>query len=124
MAVTVQPYTEDRVAAVKAFNQRLATGGIPREFQFPESSIPYWLPPQNGRRIYQNYYLAIDGDMVRGAFILKYQDFLLNGQTRPVVYYHLPISEGIVNKAFASVGVHMLRSAMKIEPMLFALGMG
>ena len=109
---------------MKAFNERLAAGGVAREFFFPESNVPYWLPKLNGRRLYQEYYLALEGDFVRGGFILKHQDFSLSGATQPVVYYHLPVSEGIVNKAYASVGVLMLRSAMKMQPTLFALGMG
>jgi hypothetical protein len=124
MAIAIQPYTEDRIPAVNAFNQRLAAGGIAPEFHFPEGNVPHWLPKQDGGRVYQEYYLAIDGDAVRGAFILKFQDFSLGGETRPIVYYHLPVSEGIVNKAYASVGVVMLRSALKMQPMLFALGMG
>jgi hypothetical protein len=78
----------------------------------------------DGRRIYQEFYLAVDGNDVRGAYILKFQDFSVRGEVRPVVYYHLPISEGIVNKTYSSVGVHMLRSAMKAQPLLFCLGMG
>jgi len=124
MAIVIQPFTEDRVTAVKAFNQRLAAGGIPSRFHFPESSIPEWLPKENGRRIYQEYYLAVEGNDVRGGFILKHQEFSVGGQTLPIVYYHLPVSEGIVNNSYANVGVLMLRVAMKMQPMLFALGMG
>src|SRR5207245_11769501 len=47
-----------------------------------------------------------------------------NVKPQPEFNYHLPIYEGIVNKANAGVGVHMLRSALKLQPMLFALGMG
>jgi hypothetical protein len=124
MAIAIHPYTADRIPAVRAFNQRLAAGGVAPEFHFPESDFPYWLPKLEGRRTYQEYYLALEGDTVRGAFILKFQDFSLGGSSEPVIYYHLPVSEGIVNKAYASVGVLMLRSAMKMQPMLFALGMG
>ena len=124
MAIAIRPYTEDRIPAVKAFNQRLTVGGIAPEFHFPESNVPHWLPKQEGRGIYQGYYLALEEDNVRGAFILKFQDFMLGGETLPIVYYHLPVSEGIVSKAYASVGVTMLRSAFKMQPRLFALGMG
>jgi hypothetical protein len=124
MPIAIHPYTEDRIPSVRAFNQRLAAGGVAPEFHFPESNIPSWLPRLDARRIYQDYYLALDGDAVRGAFILKFQDFCVGGEIRQVVYYHLPVSEGIVNKAYASVGVMMLRSAMKLQPTLFALGMG
>jgi hypothetical protein len=112
------------VPAVRAFNQRLAAGGIAPEFHFPESHIPHWLPKTDSQHIYQEYYLAVDDQFVRGGFILKYQEFWLGGEMRSLAYYHLPVSEGIVNKKYAGIGVHMLRSAMKMQPMLFALGMG
>lgn len=124
MAIAIQPYTADKIPAVKAFNQRLAAGGIRPEFHIPESNLPDWLPKEDGSRIYQEYYLAVDGIEVRGGFILKYQNFLLGGENLPVVFYRLPVSEGIVDKAYTSVGVLMLRSAMKMQPCLFALGMG
>src|SRR5438132_14193645 len=98
MAIAIQPYSADLIPAVKAFNQRLVSGGVAPEFHFPENNIPHLLPKLEGRRIHQEYYLAVDGDCVRGGFILKYQDFFFHGKPQPVVYYHLPISEGIVNK--------------------------
>src|SRR5712691_6906596 len=107
MAIAIQPYTEKWIPAVKALNQRLAAGGVAPEFHFPESNTPPWLPKLDGRRIYQEFYLAVDGNVVRGAYILKFQDFSVRGEMRPVVYYHLPVSEGIVNKTYSSVGVHM-----------------
>jgi hypothetical protein len=124
MAIAIQSYSADLIPAVKAFNRRLAAGGIAPEFHFPENNTPHWLPKLEGHRIYQEYYLAVDGDCVRGGFILKYQDFFSHGKPQPLVYYHLPVSEGIINKAYAGVGAHMLRSALKLQPMLFALGMG
>ena len=124
MAIAIQPYTEKWIPAVKAFNQRLAAGGIATEFHFPENHLPSWLPKLEGRNLYQEFYLAVEGDAVHGAYILKHQDFSLHGKIVPVIYYHLPISEGIVNKAYSSVGVHMLRNAMKQQPVLFCLGMG
>jgi hypothetical protein len=124
MPITIEPYSENLIPAVRAFNQNLDLGGAPAEFRFPESNVPHWLPRIDGRRIFQQYYLAIDGESVRGGFVLKHQDFSLHRTIRPIVYYHLPISQGIINKSYASVGVMMLRRAIKREPMLFALGMG
>jgi hypothetical protein len=124
MATVIQPYTEEWIPSVQAFNRRLAAGGIGPEFHFPESNIPHWLPKLDGRRIYQEYFVATDGDAVRGAYILKVQDFSFRGEMHRVGFYHLPLSEGIVNKAFASVGVHLLRHAIQSRPLLFCLGMG
>ena len=124
MAIAIQPYTENWIPAVKAFNRRLGAGGVDPAFHFHETSTPPWLPKTGDRRIYQEFFLALEGDQVRGAFILKFQDFFLHGQMRTVAYYHLPISEGIVNKAYSNVGVHMLRSALRAQPLLYCLGMG
>ena len=124
MAIGIRPYTEEWTPAVRAFNQRLAAGGIAPEFHFPENHVPHWLREVESRRIYQRYFLATDGDAVRGGCILKFQDFSLRGEVRPVAFYRLPLSEGIVNKAYAGVGVHLLRHAVKSQPLLFALGMG
>jgi hypothetical protein len=124
MAIAIHRYTDDWIPSVKAFNRRLAARGITPEFHFPESNLPDWLPMVRDSRIYQEYFLATEDGEVRGGFILKYQDFSLKGETRQVAFYRLPVSEGIVDKAYASVGVMMLRSAMKMQPTLFALGMG
>jgi len=124
MAIVIQPYTADLVPAVKAFNQRLEAGGIARAFYFPEQHVPCWLPKLDGRRIYQEFYLAVEDESVRGGFSLKYQDFWLRDGVRTVGFYQMAISEGIVNRTYFSVGVQMLRHAGKAQPMLFALGMG
>jgi hypothetical protein len=124
MAIVIESYTEDLTPAVKAFNCRLAAGGVAREFRFPETSVPEWLPRRNGERIYQEYFVAVNGDRVHGGFILKSQDFVVDGRLLSLAHYRLPVSEGIIDRAYASVGVHMLRGALKMRPMLFALGMG
>jgi hypothetical protein len=124
MAIAIEPYTESLVPAVAAFNQRLDAGGVPHEFRFHESHVPSWLPRVDGRRIYQEFHVAIENGNVRGAYILKFQDFSLGGHILPIAYYHLPVSEGIVDRTYSTVGVQMLRSAMKAHPLLFCLGMG
>ena len=124
MAIVIQPYTPELAPAVRALNTRLEAGGVAREFHFPESSVPEWLPKLPGRRIFQEYFLAVEGDAVRGGYIVKQQDFWINGEVRPIAFYRLPLSEGIVNRAYTSVGVVMLRSALGRKPVMFALGMG
>jgi len=74
---------------LRAFNNRLKASGVP--YQFPEHSTPAWLPPQDSRRTFQEYYLAVeDGETVRGGYILKWQEFHIAGVTKPVGYVHLP----------------------------------
>jgi hypothetical protein len=122
MALRIEPYREEHIAAVREFNARLRAGGS--EFKFPESPAPEWLPPAEGRRIYQRFFLALEECAVRGAYILKFQDFSFGGEVRPVGYYHLPLSEGIVDPAHRMVGIQLPMDALRREPLLYALGMG
>src|SRR5512135_2756997 len=107
MAIEIRPYSEELSSAVKAFNQRLKAGGVP--YQFPEHHVPKWLPKLEGRKIFQEYFLAVeDGSEVRGTFMLKHQVFSLAGEPFVMAAYQLPISEGLVNKTYASIGVQVL----------------
>ena len=124
MPIAIRPFTPEWIPAVQGLNRRLAAGGVDAALLFPEHPTPAWLPRLPGRDIYQEYFLAVDGDHVRGGFILKRQPFWLSGRLKELTFYHGPISEGIVDRSFASVGVLMVRAALKAEPRLFALGMG
>lgn len=123
MTIEVKPYTEELIPAVVAFNQRLKAGGS--NYQFPEHPVPKWLPKLDGRKIYQEFFVAVEeGGEVRGAFGLKHQEFSIFGETVSLGFSQLPISEGIVNKAYALTGVQVLMNVLKREPMVFALGIG
>nr|MBC8487889.1 hypothetical protein [Bacteroidota bacterium] len=123
MAVEIKPYTDDVISAVIDFNKRLKKGGA--TFKFPESNISKWLPKIEHRKIYQEYFLCLEkGSIVRGAYILKHQQFSLSGDVISIADYQLPISEGIINKQYNFVGVCLLTNALKKQPLLFALGMG
>lgn len=124
MALAITPFTEDLVPAVKEFNARLIEGGVFHEFQFHESPTCAWLPKIENRRIYQEYFLAVEDGAVRGGYVLKHQPFSFRGELQNLPFYHGPISEGLFNKKYASVGALLTRHALKMQPLLFALGMG
>ena len=122
MGIEIRPYTINEINAVKDFNRRLRKFGI--TYQFPETNIPEWLPKLDNRKIYQEYFLAVENNIkVRGAYILKHQEFVFYGEKLAIGYYHLPISEGIINKDYFFIGSQMLRNALKRQPFLFASGM-
>ncbi len=123
MAILIKPFTEDLIPAVKAFNLRLEARGIAKDFQFPEDPTPRWLPKVDGRSTYQELFLAVEKELVRGGYIIKHQNFSFRRQIRSVGFYHSPISEGIIDKGYVGVGVRMLLSALQAQPLLFALGM-
>lgn len=123
MKIEIVPRDVSHGAAVKKFNGRIREGGQP--FALSESARPEWLPRTEGRRIFQEQYLAIDESAeVRGAYMLKHQDFLINGEMKSIADYQLPLSEGTVDKAYGIVGVMLLADAIKKQPLLYGLGMG
>ena len=121
--IVVRPYLEEHVPAVSAFNRRLRDGGAPPEFTFPASPVPRWLPKLAGRVVYNEFFLALEEGVVRGAYALKTQPFAFAGDMQSVGYYHHPFSEGIVDRAYSTVGLQLLRDALRRQPHLFALGM-
>jgi hypothetical protein len=125
MAITIQPYRPEHEPAVAEFNQRLRQAGEDENMVFYRWADPRWLPRSVESRIYNEYFVAVDGGIVRGGYALKTQDFSFpDGQIRSIGYYHHPLSEGIVNKAHAIVGTLLLRDAMQRAPLLYCLGMG
>jgi hypothetical protein len=122
MPVVIVPYTPEHVEAVREFNGRLRVAGI--AMRFPESEIPAWLPKCDNRSIYQEHFLALDGQTVRGGYILKHQNFTVSGQTVSVGNYQLPISEGVIDKRYGLVGLILLNDALKRNPLLYSLGIG
>lgn len=125
MAIIIQPYRAEHELAVADFNQRLRQGNADGNLVFYRRAEPHWLPRLAESRIYNEYFVAIDGSIARGGYALKTQDFLFpDGQVRAIGYYHHPLSEGIVNKAHAMVGTMLLRDAIQRSPLLYCLGMG
>ncbi len=125
MAIVIQAYRPEHERAVAEFNQRLRQAGADENMVFYRWAEPRWLPRSAGSRIYSEFFVAVDGEIVRGGYALKTQEFFFpDGQIRSIGYYHHPLSEGIVNRAHAIVGTLLLRDAMQRAPLLYCLGMG
>lgn len=125
MPIVIQPYREVHEQAVRDFNQRLINAGADPNLVFFTASQPRWLPKTDAASIFQEYFVALDGGIVRGGYALKYQDFYFSdGAVRRIGYYHHPISEGIVNSTYAALGAMLLKDAMNRAPLLYCLGMG
>ena len=125
MPIHIQPYREEHEPAVAAFNQRLGAAGADKNLVFYSRAVPRWIPKTNESDLHNELFVALDGPTVRGGYALKTQTFLLpDGSTRAIGYYHHVLSEGIVDKAYATVGALLLRDAMQRSPILYCLGMG
>lgn len=123
MDIVFTRFASEHSDAVRQFNARLLAGGMGS--QFPTSPVPEWLPPTPGSRLYQEYFVGLDREAaVRGAYILKHQDFQIGDRAVGISDLRLPISEGTVNREFVSVAGYLLFDALKRNPLLFGLGMG
>ncbi|HEU4680548.1 MAG TPA: hypothetical protein VFS51_02305 [Gemmatimonadales bacterium] len=118
----VETFSPAHVPAVHAFNERLAAGAA--GWRFPEDPRPDWLPRVPGSDVFQELFLLLEGDDVRGAYALKRQPVSFRGKIRQVGNLYMPLSEGTVNRAYSLVGARLFSDAMQREPMLFALGLG
>jgi hypothetical protein len=123
MPIRFDEYTTHHVEAVKAFNRRVS-GTLDSELAFPENPVDHWLPKGGHPDIYQEAFLALEGEIMRGGYFLKHQPFSIHGEIHPVACYRLPVSEGVVNRSYASLGLQMMRDALARQPLLFSLGMG
>jgi hypothetical protein len=117
MSLQILPYTQQAVPAVREFNQRLQDGGATADHeQFPETPDPGWMPALE-------LFLAMEDSMVRGGYILRRQNFSAAGATVSAAHYRLPLSEGVINRSYAMLGLRMVRDALSREPRLYAIGM-
>lgn len=122
MKTRIVPYTAELEPAVRAFNQRLAAGGS--RWRFPPRSAPEWLARSDHAPAYQEFFLLLEGEHVRGAYALKHQPFRVGGELRDVGACYLPMSEGAVDNVYASVALQLFRDALRRTPLLFGLGLG
>ncbi len=118
----IVPLTEDLVPALRAFLARLTAAGRRETFNStPNTPWPEGpLPPPYAR---QNY-VVLQDDVVRGAYGLRYDHFQFGERVLALANYAMPLSEGIIDRRFALVGVLMLQDAMKREPLLYGIGGG
>ncbi len=112
------PLTPDLLQAYGEFNARLhktGTVGVPNRDRNGDAPAP----------MEAERYVGVDGGgEIRGAYLLRWQSLWLRGQQVRGAALGLPISEGIVNKRYAMVGVSVLRDAVKRCEDQYVLGGG
>ncbi len=121
--ISIVPYTESKVEAVRQFNRRLRTAGS--GWRFTESPVPGWLPRNGSLKLFQEYFVAVDENgAVHGGYALKQQLFSVKGREMMVGVCRMPISEAIINPCYCLIGGLLIRDALRRQPYLYALGMG
>ena len=121
MGLSIRPFEAERAEAVRAFNRRMAEGGS--SWKFPEDPVPTWLARVDGSPVFQEFFLAVDGEVVRGAYALQRRLARIGADELPVGAWYLPISEGVVDPRQALVATLLLRDALRREPLSYGLGM-
>jgi len=109
--------------AVRGFNSRLQAADA---LLFPlTETAPQPNPNRPATGIeFRHFVVVDDGGEVRGGYFLRSQPFWIRGKMHAVAHYNAPLSEGIIDKRYATVGAMMLAHALREQPLLFAMGMG
>ena len=119
MALRFEKISDGHLAEVSAFNRRLSEGGISPDFHLPDR-----VRPPASSAVNSDCYVALDGEVVRGGYLAQWRQFLVAGDTLRLGDFQLPVSEGIVEKRFAAVGMMLLRHALGLHPYWYTVGMG
>jgi hypothetical protein len=124
MAIEIVPHGEAWKPAVEAFNARMRRGGS--EYGFYVHPVPTWLAKRHdGQKAWREFWLAVeDGAHVRGAYVLKPQEWWIGGTVRTVTDWQGPYSEGAVAREHGGLGVRLLLDMQRRRPLLYSWGHG
>jgi hypothetical protein len=107
-------------AKVEAFNRRMSAAGNPHRVSLEK---PFTTIAQNeGSPIVQERVFCFEGDELRGGASARRMTFLVNGRPEEVAAWMEPVSEGIINPAFAMVAPRIEREMRRRYPLIFATG--
>ncbi len=119
MGIRIESYTDAHVGAARAFNERIAGAS---DFGLAER-VPRTEP--EGSPIRHHHYVVVDGDAIRGGFLLaSFGGWFGDGQTARVLNCREPLSEGIADPKYTFLAIRMLKHIQQQSPYIFALGMG
>lgn len=122
MPTLIREMLPEDAESIRQFNSRLEKAGI--GFAFPFESAGLMQKEAGVDAPYQEAYVLGDGSAVRGGYILKSEQLFAGAQTFPAGNYQLPLSEGIVDRKYAMVGVQLIKDALGRQSRLYCLGMG
>jgi hypothetical protein len=120
MKIAVERFRPEHEAAAGDFNRRLREGRAPTSFVLPAQAASV-----ASGAVTLTHHVAVDGGgAVRGGVLCQEHPGIVSGRVLPVVSLQSPVSEGIIDRAFAFVGPRMIRHVVRHNPHVFAIGMG
>lgn len=118
MAVEFVPHSEAHREAVAAFNRRLEAALGRPPFLLPDS------PESRTGLIEARHWVAVDGDEVRGGYLLVTYPCRLNGAEALAANIQSPLAESIADKRYVYLPVLMVKQFVRHNPLCFSVGMG
>ena len=115
-------YTPELAAPVARFNGRMGAGTF--SVRFP-TGPDLFDDPSGASGVSLDRFIALDpeGEM-RAGYLLKHQLFKLGGALEEVGNLQAPMSEGVLNHAYAAYGSSIVLDAVRRAPRVYTLGMG
>jgi hypothetical protein len=116
--------TLDDREGIREFNRRLQAGGRVEAMPSADSLLEP-LPADALREpVYKRLMIATDDDHVRAGMLLHHHMMSVRGTQQRFCWGIMPVSEGLINRAYALSILRVLKSASEYEPFLISLGVG
>jgi hypothetical protein len=122
MPTLIREILPEDATSIHEFNSRLERAGVTFTFPVRSSELMQRFPGVDAP--FQAAYVLSDGSAIRGGYILKSEQVFVGAQSLAVGNYQLPLSEGIVDRKYAMVGVQLIKDALGRQSRLYCLGMG
>jgi len=122
MAMQFVRFEEQHLDAVRRFNARMRAGGVEDLFLIEEKQCA--APASEAAPVRSERILAVDGEEVRGSYIVQWREYRVAGENRRLGNYQTPVSEGIIDKKHTAAGLLMTRYALSSNPYWYTVGMG
>jgi hypothetical protein len=119
--IEIVPLTPELAPAVRDFNAIMKQAGFSA---LPETPQSVWLPPTKEGSLFEECFVAVEDGHVRGGYAASRHQAWVGGETRPVSYMRLPVSEAVVNRKYSLVPARLVKDALARHPLTFGMGMG
>jgi len=119
--VAIEPFRPQHEEAAAAFNRRMRNAGAPTAFLLPTRAKP--AAAADGVTLTQ--YVAVDDvGHVRGGILCQEHPALVGGRIERTANLQAPLSEGIMDRAYAFVAPQLVKHVVRRTPHVFVVGMG
>ena len=106
MKIAIERFGPEHEAAAAAFNARMREAQAPSDFLLPTRHSP---PVRSGSVTLTNYVAVADDGSIRGGMLCQEHPALAGTATEHTINLQAPLSEGIIDPAYAFVGTQLIK---------------